>query len=422
MISNSFKILTKISISFNAPMKKQIYIAFTVENGIILSSEVLSYIQLKVTSQEALMSLLNAFKSQFNTPSISKDQIDSILSYKTEEKNFYNLKSFKFQQRDLCKELEVFRNRFPIKTVPISLINENECVIFGILYKNKKGTFSLEDDYDTIEISAISAESETFIFDGMFIGIRGSLNPRKASDENNSEYENYKSENTGECGIEHTVIKSAGNSTVIKSENLFHVKEFILVNTEISKKQNRFLEDLKPKICVFNLDHRIADLLELEQPDLAVIFTKSNFDITPLRKFCKNFVLCPICNDPDFLPHSNFNSSNPLLLETFDNLICFISVDLFKNRQNGLFFNKNPMESFMKSIISQNSLYPFGNCDFTVPEFPNIFVIRQDFHPVIMEIESKNDNQVKIISLPSKSDGSYAVLDYLRNVFEIKLM
>lgn len=120
--------------------------------------------------------------------------------------------------------------------------------------------------------------------------------------------------------------------------------------------------------------------------------------------------------DSDLLPDNMFGMSNPFLLETFDCLFGFIAADVFRNRRNGLFFNDSPMDSFLKSIISQNSLYPFGNCRLSISDFPNVLIILQDFHPMVKTVDS-----VKILSLPSFKDGCYAVLNLFAETFEIKI-
>ena len=363
-------------------MKKLIYSLFTVEHGIVLNTAVISYIEEKIATYEELMALLSTFKSRFNSSSISKEQIDTILSSKSETKNFYNLKTFKFKCRDFCKEFETFKNQFPIKTTSISLLEDDvESTIFGIFYKNNKSSFSLEDDFDVIDLELEKVHNSAFLFEGMFVGAKG--------------------------------VKNGS----------FIVQEFILPKMEISKKQNQFLENVKPKICVFKLDElcsneeilTVLSILASESPDITVIFSKSNIDISLLNKSCKEIIVSSIIDDPDFLPSNSFGVSNPFILETFDSLLGFICVDIFKNRQDGLFFNKNPMDSFIRSFISQRSLYPFGNSDFSLFEFPNILILLKDFHPVVTTVDS-----VKIVSLSSLKDGYYAVIDLDKNTYEVK--
>ena len=159
-------------------MKKLIYNLFTVENGIVLSTSVISYINEKVSSNEDLVSLLNAFKSRFNSSTITKEEIDIIFNSKTEDKIFYTLKTFKFEHRDLCKEFEYFKNRFQNKTTPISLIEQGiVSTIFGIFYKNGKGKFCIEDDYDVIDLEIdnihLLAAPLTSKHSGLVSGARG---------------------------------------------------------------------------------------------------------------------------------------------------------------------------------------------------------------------------------------------------------
>lgn len=364
-------------------MKKQIYNLFTVEHGIILNSAVISYIEQKINTNDELLSFLSAFKTHFNSSSITKEQVDAILNSKSEVKNFYNIQTFKFKHRDLCKEFEHFKNKLHIKTTPIALLEEGvEDVIFGIFYRNAKGTFSLEDDYDVIDLQMNNVTNSVFLFDGMFVGAKG--------------------------------VKNGS----------FIISEFILPEPHISKKQNQFLVDLKPKICVFNLKNSscnsdldaISSILSFESPNIVIIFSNENIDITPLKIWCRDIIISSIVEDSDFLSSTPFGVSNPFILETFDCLFGFIAVNIFKNRQNGLFFNKTPMDSFIKSVLSQNSLYPFGNCDLRVSELPNIFVFLQDFHPLVKTIDS-----VRILSLPCLKDNYYAVLDLFSETFEIKV-
>jgi hypothetical protein len=453
-------------------MKKAIYNAFTIENGIILTNPVISYISTKVNSLEDISSLLANFKLKFNSSQISIEQVDSLLCLnKIENKNFFSLKTYeKFQVRDLIKEFESskkrsFFNSAYIKNVKeneqthnnedvnvqenklakgISLLEGGEEIIFGIFYRNRKGTFSLEDDYDVIELDLNGIENDSFLYDGMFVGLSGTLRP---------------------------VINNV-------NENVFAVKKVLLLDSTTSFKQNNFLENKKIKICIFNsFDiNFIFSILMKYTPELTIIFSENSLKLEKLKDFkiilikrsfiedeldecifreknnreiLKGIIENSVENGVEngtrgslisrelersmeklaersvekskFIKNDSFSISlheNPLVVELFDVSIACISTDLFKNRQNGLFFNKNPLESFLKSIISQNSLFPFGNLNFSVEEFPNFLIILQDFHPVVLDVNNFEKKGVKVMSLPK--EGYFGLLDFKEDIYEIR--
>lgn len=357
-------------------MKKEILKLFTCENGIVLSKNVMDRLVECIKDREDLESFYAHFKEKFNTSSLELEQIDQLLSKSYDKLDSYIIKNTKYTEMDFYSKYDLFRSKIMWKITPISLLEDEDGVIFGILYRNKTGKFILEDDHESIIVNFDDVKNDGFVFENMFVGLSGC----KIIDNNN--------------------------------DSFFCVYEIILPDIQVNKSKNNFLKKNNSKICIFGGVENtlfIKNVIERENPDFSVVSThlKLNFEnlgtvlVTSSKK------------DESLLPSKMQNISNPFILELFDSKIGFIDCELFKERSKGVFFNKNPLESFLKSILSQNNLNPFCSSDLYISEFPNIFIISQSTYPQVIDIDS-----VKIVSLPD-DNKSYAVLDFNNNRFEV---
>lgn len=365
--------------SLQMNMKREIYRLFTIENGIRLSTAVLDYLSTNFKDLAGLASLLKSFKAQYSTDSISLDQIKNLSIQKsTTQSSLFNVKSFKYIQKDLCKEFERVKSNLNLQITPISLLEKDTSqVIFGIFFKGKDEKYAIEDDYDIIELDLSNIKADVFLFENMFVCFKGT----KAVD--------------------------------------FLVSDIILPSCNIYKNTNGFLKDIGLKICAFGSFNDEIDfvrtVLENETPDICLISSSNTFDASSISDLCQNIILCSSRTDHSYLPSQLQNVSNPYLIETFKHLIGFLDADAFENRKTGLFFNENHMESFLRTFSSQQSIFPFSGSDLYVPYFPNIMIISQDSYPIVVDIDG-----IKFMSLPPVKDGYFAFLDLSNNLFEIK--
>lgn len=372
-------------------MQKEIYKRFTLENGIIISMPALNYISEHIATLEELQALISAFKSKFNTSSVEIKQIEQILNNKKEASSFSIIK-FKYKQRKFSDEFEKYKaliNRmvFPISTLEIDSIS----TIYGILYKNKRGSYVIEDDHDAIELNFSKTNGDSFVFENMFLAAKGCK--RTASMD--------------------MLCNSTGDSCY------FEVTEIILPSFIPNTLKNNFLDDIKKKICVFGSfeteKYFIDSVIKRESPDIVIISTKK----PDLKKEFSNWngkVICCSCKeDGSFLPSQTQEVSNPFVLELYDKSIGFIDSEFFRNRQNGMFINgQNLIESFLKSYLSQSSLDPFSRSDMYLNEMPNFIIFSQNTYPFVLDVEG-----IKFISVPPFKEKAYGILDFKCHKFEI---
>jgi hypothetical protein len=161
----------------------------------------------------------------------------------------------------------------------------------------------------------------------------------------------------------------------------------------------------------------IKSIISLENPDLSIFSVKNDKNMEILKNEFQNAIICPSRQFMRHIPMNLQNTTNPFLIDAFNRSIAFIDYNVFEHRKDGLFFNKDPVESFLKSIVSQSSILPFSGSDFSVSRFPNIVIISQDLHPMVLDVDC-----IKFISLPSTKDRYYAILDLNENIFEVKLV
>lgn len=359
-------------------MKKEIFQLFTIENGILLSNQALEYISTNFSDINSLEKLLKSCKLKFNSSSISLEQIKEIVSQKTAEQNLIEIKTFKYHPRELLKDFTKISGTINLNITPISILQEDvEEIIFGLFYKNSNGKYLLEDDHNLIEIDLKNVKNDVFLFENMFVGLKG-----------------------------------------VKQE-CFKVNEIILPPLNV----HSLLSDPKiyknSKICVFGCYNSEESIIKrailTESPDFCIISTKNEIDLSNLKDLCPNLIQCPSRQSCKYIPVSSNNISNPFLFEIFNNLVGFIDFNLFDYRKDGLFLNNKPIESFLRSVFSQGTICPFSGSDFSIPEIPNVLIISQDFHPLVLKVEG-----ITFMSLPPVGENSYALLDFENDIYEVK--
>lgn len=359
-------------------MKKQIFQLFTIENRILLPAPVLNYISEHFKDMESVKTLLQLCKSKLNTSLLSMEQLLEISTQKNKETPQFELKTFKYMPRNFIQCFQTLKSFLPTPSHPISLLkDESDQVIFGLFTKAINGKYSLEDEHDVIELDLEDVENECFIFENMFLAFRGT-----------------------------------------KTET-FKVREAILPRFPVYSTPINLKHPRNSKICVVGgfddeFEH-LKKIIQAESPDLCIVSAKSDSIKNIISEISCNVIVCPSKSACDHIPFSFKNVSNPHIIEVPGNLLGFIDYNVFDHRRDGLFFNCNSMESFLQSVISQGSICPFSGSDFAMPRFPNFFVISQDSHPVVIDV-----NNIKIMSIPRVREGYFAVLDFGNSIFEIR--
>lgn len=369
-------------------MKKAIYELFTAENGIRMSAEVLEYISECAVDGTALKAILHSFKTRFNTATIDIAQVDQIINQQQEKKTFFRVHASPYRQNTLAARYESMKQSMGFLPVPISLLEEGvKNTIFGIFYKSRSGACVLEDYHGIVELDISGSGTDMFLFENMFVAAEGVLRG-----------------------------------------SVFAVEVFIRPPIAPYNKQNNFLVQKDAKICLFGCFNsqstsasgktarEIIDKAVVSHcPDIVIMSVcpdnKEIYDNPLVRT-----ITCPCRHSESYLPakSKNTTATNPFTLELFDRKISFIEHPIFEHKSRGIFCNQSPLESFLRSVISQRSYNPFAKCDMSYADTPNIIVISQDFYPLVMDVDG-----IQVVSLLALSDDSYAVIDTASNKVEI---
>lgn len=367
-------------------MKKEIFQMFTIDNGIRLSAPVLEYISNNFKDIESVQDLLDSFKANFDTPSISLDQIKELNEQKISGggkdggRVIFELKMFRHQPINFHRRFLDLTSRLSVKPMPVSFLQEGvERKIFGIFFRNRNGKFTIEDDYGTINVDLSDVQSDGFLFDNVIVGMKG--------------------------------IKSGD----------FKVKELFWPKIPVYSPPTSLELCKNAKMCVFGCfngeSEFIKTVLSIESPELCIVSVKEDADPRAVKDIFPKVIICPTRFDREYIPFRQNNASNPFVITVFNHLIGFIDYNLFEHRRSGLVFNENNLESFLRAVFSQGAICPFGGSDFFMPAFPNIMIVSQNFHPLVLDIEG-----FKFVSLPPIQERCYAVLDFNNGIFEVKCL
>ncbi|KAI4292917.1 hypothetical protein PAPHI01_2191 [Pancytospora philotis] len=389
-------------------MKRQAYRLFTAEHGIRMGADVLNYICEHVTSEEALEKLLLGFKAKYNTSEVTLGQLESLEAAPEPAKEAYKVHSLRYRPGRLSERYEACKKLMKREITPISLLEEGSAAfVFGIFYRSRTGSPVLEDGHSCVELALDRCTSNAFLFENMFVGCEGAL---------------------------------LGGAE--PARQVFSVDALVLPPTRVHSLPNNFLERRPLKLCVLGcVGGDSAPLKRLEQkysPDLfiASLCAKCQMGVaTPVIALC-----CGCADTPAPTPRSSaerliaapsdreaahprasvFPASNPCLLEFNDKKIAIISSGIFRHKENGLFVNKQPLESFLASLRSQCSFNPFVPGDLSFdgllpPGFvPNILVILQDSLSFTLDVDS-----MQFASIAPASKGQCLMIDLLAERIEV---
>ncbi len=219
-------------------------------------------------------------------------------------------------------------------------------------------------------------------------------------------------------------------------QKTFLCKKIIYPEISSYNPENIFLEDKKIKILVFscytkNSEKYVNEIVTKTGPSIIVMsvhekdayYRKDNIDVILYPCQCisihhpsfQNFFETSISQSQTFNKNQSVDTeknnsihltTNPFTIETCNKNISFIDYDIVKYRKNGIFINKNPLESFLRCFISQRSYNPFYSSDLSYDNIPNIIVVSQKFYPFIMEIDN-----VKITSILPIENKCYLLID-----------
>lgn len=352
-------------------MEKHIYSLFTSENGIRMSADVLKYISERVGTAGELEVFLASFRTRFNTSTIDREQVDRIISDKQTVKDFFLVHPAVYRPHRLSHRYECFKRLMGSTLTPISLLEDgSKSVIFGIFYKNRSGTCVLEDDHGITGLDLSGCRDDMFLFENMFLAAEGR-----------------------------------------REGGVFAVEGLIRPPVRVYSGRNNFLEQKSTKICLFGCftdQHALVDqVVDRHRPGICILSA-----CVPCKETYKSplthVITCPCRCRASFLPDRSdrLSATNPFTLELHGLRIAFMDHDIFRHKAGGVFCNKEPLESFLRSFLSQYSYNPFSSVDLSIDVLPNVFILSQEFYPFVLDIDG-----VQVVSLLSLRDGAFGVID-----------
>ncbi|KAH9412326.1 hypothetical protein HK407_01g02210 [Ordospora pajunii] len=375
-------------------MKAKIYKELTKNSGILLSSDALAYLNARVTDECMLMHISAEYKRR-NGPKMGDLGLfrEIIESAKTCMQTPYTIVSQQYRKADYMHRYRRLKQRIRKEITPIYLLDGQLCTIFGCYYRDKQGNEVLEDDGDTVLLDMSMCNGNAFLCDNIFVALDG-----------------YASKGT--FGVTETHFPSIEVRNTVKhvlpveSLRILFFSEFWLneMNGSILRKIIT-----KIPVDVIVIMGKLSSEKCLSIPYACFmngLKTNSAVSRTP------DIIVCPDANDlySSFLPKeiplpgeykdTIKMASNPCIIETRHCSIGVIRDDIFKSRERGRFIGTEYIDSFVRAMLSQQSLNPFGISNLDIEGIPDIVVVGQDFYPFISSID-----EITFISCPSFRDG-----------------
>lgn len=352
-------------------MKKQIYSLFTSENGVRMSADVMEYISEQIGTVDELRTFLASFRARFNTSTIDRGQVDRIIGDREAAKDFFLVHPAVYRPARLSHRYETIKRMMGAAPASISMLEDGRrSVIFGVFYRDRSGGCVIEDDHGVVELELTGCRSNMFLFENMFLAAEGH-----------------------------------------RRNGVFAVDEFVRPPIRVYSRQNSFLEQRGAKICLFGCftdQHALVDrAIDQYRPDICVV-TACASGRGVYESGITRVVTCPCRCTRNFLPDrdARLTTTNPFTLELHGQKIVLMDHDVFRYKEGGVFCGREPLESFLRSFLSQYSYNPFLSMDLSIDELPNIFVLLQEFYPFVQDIDG-----VQVVSLLSLRDGAFAVID-----------
>ncbi|AFM98248.1 DNA polymerase alpha/epsilon-like protein [Encephalitozoon hellem ATCC 50504] len=381
-------------------MRERIYREFTCERGIMLSSEVLEYLEENIKDEVMLKAISSEYKRRNGQRLADICSIREVAESFNIKKDAYNILNQEFKEKNELLKYRNLLSRIERMVQPIYLLGEEYATIFGCYYKDRNGREVLEDEGDVIPLDMRKCNGDVFLCDNVFVAIEG----KKIGD------------------------KFVGFKTYLPS-----------IEKKVRKVPNIDKKDLK---ILFFSDFQVNEIngrilgriLSKTAPDIVVLMgrlcpERSSFiPFTSFREGLRSassqveipdIILCPDADDlyPSFLPKeieipeehgkSIRAATNPFILETHGCSIGVIREDVFKYKEQGTFIGRNYVDSFVRTVLSQHSFNPFGISNLDIDGVPDVFIVGQDFYPFVTSVED-----VVFVSCPSfKEEMSFVSYD-----------
>ncbi|TBU17569.1 DNA polymerase alpha/epsilon-like protein [Ordospora colligata] len=375
-------------------MKAKIYKELTKKNGILLSSDALAYLNTKITDECMLMHISTEYKRR-NGPNMGDLRLfqEIIESTKAYTQTPYTIINQQYRKTDLMHRYKRLKQRINKDITPIYLLSNRRCTIFGCYYRDKQGKEVLEDDGDIIILDMNMCNGNAFLCDNIFVALDGCVT-KNAFEVTEIHFPSIEMRNT--------------NMHRIPVESF---KMLFFSDLWLNEMNGNILRKIIMKIP--------ADLIVImgrlsSEKCMSIPYACFMNGLKPNNAFSQvpDIIICPEANDlySSFLPKevpspSEYKdtikmATNPCIIETKYSSVGIVRDNVFKSRERGRFIGTDYTNSFIRTMLSQQSFNPFVIPNLDIEGIPDIVVVGQDVYPFISCIDD-----ITFISCPSFRDG-----------------
>ncbi|KAG0440799.1 hypothetical protein DMUE_1483 [Dictyocoela muelleri] len=391
-------------------MEKYIYREFTIKNGIVLNMQSLKFLTKNLFSRQEINIYLKKLLENIKNKKPTITDLKRILEMDNIKTKITN---FKLRRRGLAERIKFLKFKLPVEITTIYLLKDEFSYIFGRYTRNKQDLEVLEDESGSIPINLNEFKGDAFVCQGMFICFGGKVHENifqvsKIIYPSVEDFENQDlpEENTkcDDLNTKELVLNTEKDNLNYKNEfEMNNSKNDVFIFNEFDWDYDKFTVRFNNNVDSFFIFFKtftipqltkFVDFLKNDKPDNSVSSKKShsnfllnNFDnefskeqkIIKFLEKNKNQVFIIPSVENSSLPIHTFGyelkilSTNPSII-SINTPWAFIKNDLFHPKTKGKFIGNNHYYCFFKAYLSQYSLNPYNEHEFTLDKTPNFLI------------------------------------------------
>lgn len=374
-------------------MKKLLYKTLTIQNGIIINSDALDYLSKYVSADDMAVIVAEVKRHATSVVDIeaAKDILLRTLDAQSEtlSKGLCEVKNIAYKKRDGVSRLKFLRKHVPKVTQPIYSLDEgNDAVVFGVYRRNHLGEEVIEDDQGVVKTDFSLCESEVFLCEHVFLGLRGVLRQNVF----------YASE------VFHpNIFQNAHSGTHRKKlKHSFLVFRDFEWNTHMVEKLRSIIDGMANLAFVIfvgqpRANRHVSDVLKAHK-DVTFVFLPSDCD--------RSMALLPKKLDYVYTEYNYRSATNPVEIHTEERKVGVLVDEMFEVKTRGRYIGTSYLESLVRTFLSQYSFNPFSGGNMCTSGHMDLMVVVQNTSSCVLEVHGTT-----FVSL-GKNSGSPAYLRY----------
>ncbi|KAF9762266.1 hypothetical protein NGRA_2134 [Nosema granulosis] len=343
-------------------MEKYIFQKFTIENKILLSPDSMDILKKNIKNKTDIDEIVYKYKEVENSSTINIESLRNVIKkfYAHEEIINFKIIPWVYKREQPSGRYNFIKSKIDEPVRQIHELDQNEADIFGIIYKNKKNIFVIEDESGVIELDF--GNVDCFIVDFVFLILRG----RKE----------------GEVFVVNEVKYPSWTQKDFKSTNSI---------------SNGTVSDFTKTILFFY--GNFSGDINFENSEV--------FLMCPENKFVREEAKHRGINIVDI---DEYSVGNPIFINVNNKNMVVYCNELFKSKEEGRFFGKQHIKSFIKTYISQYDINPFNKPHMYIETIPDAFIVFQKSYSCLETVQN-----VFFISVPQYRDDCI-YLEYMAEV------